>query len=103
MPAAPQTPALWPPLTSSPLRGGDWLAAKVFSQKEQALLRFVDELCDKGNVTDATWNEAARHFSAQEMVEACYCATSYYANAMFVKAVRLEVDPPNRHAAMGKF
>ncbi len=83
---------------------GDWRKDKaLFQAKEQALLAFVDELTDKGNVTDATWAEAASHFSSQEMVEACYCATSYYANAMFVKAVRLEVDPPDRHTAMGKF
>lgn len=84
--------------------GGDWRKDKaLFEPKEQALLAFVDELCDKGNVTDATWEEAARHFSSQEIVEVCYCATSYYANAMFVRAVRLEVDPPDRHTAMGKF
>lgn len=83
---------------------GDWRKSRdLFAPKEQALLAFVDELCDRGNVTDATWEETARHFSAQEMVETCYAATSYYANAMFVKAVRLEVDPPDRRTAMGKF
>ena len=83
---------------------GDWRKDRTqFSAKEQALLQFVDELCDKGNVTDATWQAAEKHLGAQEMVEVCYCATSYYANAMFVKAVRLEVDPADRHAAMGKF
>jgi alkylhydroperoxidase family enzyme len=83
---------------------GDWRKDRaLFTPKEQALLQFVDELLDKGNVIDATWEEAARHFSSQEIVEVCYGATSYYANAMFVKAVRLEVDPPGRHTAMGKF
>ena len=83
---------------------GDWRKDKaLFEPKEQALLAFVDELTDRGNVTDATWAEMARHFSAQEIVETCYCATSYYANAMFVKAVRLELDPPGRHTAMGRF
>lgn len=83
---------------------GDWKKDRaLFQPKEQALLAFVDELTDRGNVSDATWAETAKHFSSQEIVEACYCATSYYANAMFVKAVRLEVDPPGRHTAMGKF
>lgn len=83
---------------------GDWRKSKdLFSAREQALLAFVDELTDRGNVTDATWAEASKHFTPQEIVETCYCATSYYANAMFVKAVRLEVDPPDRHTAMGKF
>ena len=83
---------------------GDWKKERaLFTAKEQALLAFVDELCDRGNVSDGTWAEAAKHLTPQEIVEACYCATSYYANAMFVKAVRLEVDPPGRHTAMGKF
>lgn len=83
---------------------GDWRNDKsLFTPKEQALLAFVDELCDRGNVTDATWAETAKHFTAQEMVETCYAATSYYANAMFVKAVRLEVDAPHVRTAMGKF
>ena len=83
---------------------GDWKKDRaLFSASEQALLAFVDELCDRGNVTDATGAEASKHFSAQEIVETCYAATSYYANAMFVKAVRLEVDAPHVRTAMGKF
>jgi alkylhydroperoxidase family enzyme len=83
---------------------GDWRKEKgLFEAREQALLQFTDELCDRGNVSDATFAEMSKHFSAQEIVETCYCATSYYANAMFVKAVRLELDPPDRHTAMGKF
>ena len=82
---------------------GDWRKDRaLFQPKEQALLAFVDELCDKGNVGDATYAEMAAHFTPQEIVETCYAATSYYANAMFVKAVRLELDPPGRHTAMGK-
>ena len=83
---------------------GDWKPHKaLFQPKEQALLAFVDELCDRGNVSDATFAEASKHLSPQEIVETCYCATSYYANAMFVKAVRLEVDAPHVRTAMGKF
>ena len=83
---------------------GDWKMQKaLFQPKEQALLAFVDELCDRGNVSDATFAEASKHLTPQEIVETCYCATSYYANAMFVKAVRLELDPPDVHTAMGKF
>ena len=83
---------------------GDWTKDRSqFSANEQALLAFVDELCDRGNVTDATWADAAKHFTSQEIVETCYAATSYYANAMFVKAVRLEVDAPHVRTAMGKF
>lgn len=83
---------------------GDWKKdMALFQPKEQALLAFVDELCDRGNVSDATFAETSKHFSSQEIVETCYAATSYYANAMFVKAVRLEVDAPHVRTAMGTF
>ena len=84
--------------------GGDWRNARsLFTDAEAALLAFVDEMCDAGKVSDATYEALAAHFSPQEIVEICYATTSYYANAMFVRAIRLEVDPPHRHTAMGKF
>lgn len=83
---------------------GDWRSARaLFTEAEGALLQFVDEMCDGGNVSDATYEALAAHVSPQEIVEVCYATTSYYANAMFVRAIRLEVDPPHRHTAMGKF
>src|SRR5262245_17239934 len=83
---------------------GNWRAhPDLLLPKEQALLGFVDELCDRGNVTDATFAAASVYFSPQEIVETCYAATSYYANAMFVKAVRLEVDAPHIRTALGRF
>jgi len=82
----------------------DWRKQQdLFLPAERVLLAFVDEICDRGNVTDATFTTALEHFSPQEIVETCYAATSYYANAMFVKAVRLKVDAPHVHTAMGRF
>ena len=82
----------------------DWRqSAGLFAEKEQALLAFVDQLCDKGNVDDATFERLARHFSSQEIVEIAQASTSYYANGMFVKAMRIEIDQPHVKAAEGKF
>lgn len=82
----------------------DWRKqSALFDDKEQALLGFVDELCDKGNVRDATYDRLAGLFSAQEIVEISYAATSYYANGMFVKAMKIEIDQPHVKAALGTF
>ena len=82
----------------------DWRShASLFTERELALLAFVDQLCDRGNVDDATYAAAAAQFSPQEIVEICYCATSYYANGMFVRAMRIEIDAAHVKAAPGKF
>lgn len=82
----------------------DWRAhASLFTERERALLAFVDGLCDRGNVDEATYAAAEAQFSPQEIVEICYCATSYYANGMFVRAMRIEIDAPHVKAAPGKF
>ena len=81
----------------------DWRAStELFDDKEKALLAFVDQICDRGRVDDATFAALARHFSAQEIVEISYCATSYYANGMFVRAMGIEIDAPHVKAATGK-
>ena len=82
----------------------DWRRhGSLFTEREQALLAFIDGLCDKGRVDDATYATLARHFSAREIVEVGTCSTSYYANGLFVKALRIEIDAPHVKAAAGKF
>ena len=82
----------------------DWRQhASLFDDRERALLAFIDGLCNKGQVDDATYATLAKHFTAKEIVEVCYCATSYYANGMFVKAMQIEIDAPHVKAAAGKF
>ncbi len=82
----------------------DWRPhAALFTPQEQALLAFVDGICDGGNVSDATYADVERHFPTQQIVELAHCATSYYANALFVKTFRLQIDEPHVKAAPGKF
>ena len=92
-------------LTDAQIAGAkDWRQhASLYDDRERALLAFVDGLTNKGEVDDATYASLAKHFSAQEIVEICYCSTSYYANGMFVKALQIEIDAPHVKAAAGKF
>ena len=92
-------------LTDAQITGArDWRShVSQFEERERALLGFVDQLCNKGEVDDATYAALEKQFSPQEIVEICYCATSYYANGMFVKAMRIEIDAPHVKAAAGKF
>ena len=76
----------------------------MFDAKQCALLAYVDEVTlNKGNVGQGTFDDLARYFSPQEIVEITYSATSYFASGLFMKALAIEPDPPHRKAAPGKF
>jgi len=83
----------------------DWRNHRhLFNAEERALLAYVDALgIDRGDVDDATFAAMEEHFSPQEIVEITYCATTYLANAIVVKAFRIERDLPHIRAAPGKF
>ena len=84
---------------------GEWRQkAKLFDEKQQALLAYVDQLgLNKGDVDDATFAGMEKHFSSQEIVELTMCATSYYGGGIFMKAMRIQLDDPHKKAAPGKF
>jgi alkylhydroperoxidase family enzyme len=83
----------------------DWRArGELFSARQRAVLGFVDEMTlRKGVVSDATYDELARHFSPQEIVELSYTASTYYASGLFMKALAIQPDPPHKRAAPGRF
>jgi 4-carboxymuconolactone decarboxylase len=83
----------------------DWNARRdLFEPAQLAVLAYVDEMTlQKGAVSDATFAELARHFNAQEIVEITYNSTSYYASGLYMKALGIMADPPERKAAPGKF
>jgi alkylhydroperoxidase family enzyme len=83
----------------------DWRPhSDLFEAAQLAVLAYVDEMTlQKGAVSDATFGELAKHFNAQEIVEITYNSTSYYASGLYMKALGIMADPPERKAAPGKF
>jgi AhpD family alkylhydroperoxidase len=84
---------------------GDWRKQEnLFDDKGRALLTYLDGLVGaKGQVSDAAFNDMLKHFTPREVVELTYCATHYYANGLFVKALGIEIDPPHVKTAAGTF
>lgn len=84
---------------------GEWRSQEaLFDARSQALLTYIDGLVgNKGVVSDAAFDAMLGHFTPQEIVELTYCATHYYANGLFVKALGIERDPPHVRTAEGKF
>ena len=76
----------------------------LFTAPQLALLAYLDAMFgNQGEVDDAAFEALAQHFSPREIVELTMCATSYFANAFFVKALRVEKDEPHIRAAPGRF
>ncbi|MFM1816722.1 MAG: hypothetical protein RLZ98_3417, partial [Pseudomonadota bacterium] len=71
---------------------------------QQAMLAYLDQLLlNKGDVDDETFNNLAAHFSPREIVEITQMATAYLGTGLFIKAMRIEIDPPDVKATPGKF
>ena len=83
----------------------DWRPqSHLFDEKQRALLAYVDCLgLNKGEVDDATFAAMEKHFSPQEIVELTLCATTYYGSGLFMKAMLIQIDDPDKIAAPGKF
>jgi len=83
----------------------DWRgSASLFEPRHQALLAFVDQMCErKGVVEEAAFAELQTHYSPQEIVELANCASTYYATGLYMKALGLIPDEPGRKAAPGSF
>ena len=54
------------------------LNAGCWNTKEQLLLKAVDELCDGGGITAATYDAVAEHWSREEQLEILALAGTYH-------------------------
>jgi len=77
-----------------------WRGSSLFDERQRALLAWVEAMMtNKGDVDDATFDELARHFSPQEIVELTTTATLYYGTGLMMKALRIRLEPESRAAA----
>jgi len=60
--------------------------------KERALLAAVDELVREKDLTDARWDELARHYSPPKIIEICLLVGQYEALATTIRALRIQRD-----------
>ena len=79
-----------------------WRGSPLFDDKQRALLAYVEQMAQGGEVDDATFAALAQHFSPQEIVEITYTVGSYYANGLLTKALRIEIEQDGRLTVAGK-
>ena len=66
----------------------DWRVANVFDARERASLAFTDEIVVDVEVSDATFEEAARHFDERGIVELCFAAGFYCLVSRVLRTLR---------------
>lgn len=76
----------------------------LFDERCIAVLGYIDAMAaNKGDVDDATFAALARVFNPREIVEIAYNAAIYFANALVIKSLRIEIDAPHVRTTPGKF
>lgn len=70
-----------------------WQVSDQFSQKERAILAWVDGLIlQGGRISDATFEALKDHLSDEDILELTYHVLGYNLHAVCCKALRLEYD-----------
>jgi hypothetical protein len=62
----------------------------------------AEQVAHGGNVDDATFDNFAKFFSPQEIVEITFTVGSYYSTGLFTKALKIEVETDSRLTVAGK-
>ena len=65
----------------------------VWSERERAVIRLADELHDTAEVSDGTYGELDRHFTAEQILELVVAAGWYHTISFVIGAARVALEP----------
>jgi len=65
----------------------------IWSERERAVIRLADELHDTAGVSDPTYRELERHFSAEQILELVVTAGWYHTISFVIAAARIPLEP----------
>ena len=71
----------------------NWRASTLFDDKERALLAYVDQMADHGNVADQTFGTLRRFFMPTQIMELSFAVGSYYGTALIMNALQIKLEP----------
>jgi 4-carboxymuconolactone decarboxylase len=78
-----------------------WRDSKSFNTQQRALLAYVEEVANGGNVSDATFDQLARFYGPQEIVELTVTIGAYASTAMVTRALKIEIEDDGRQSILG--
>ena len=67
-------------------------SASGWSPREAAVLTAVDEIDERGDVSDAAWSALSEHLKPKELIELVMLAAHYEMLASFIGTLRIEPD-----------
>jgi alkylhydroperoxidase family enzyme len=80
----------------------DWRRSTFFDDKQRALLGYVEQMANGGNVDDSTFAELSRFFTPQQIVEISYTVGSYYSTGLLTKALKIQLETDGRLTVPGE-
>jgi alkylhydroperoxidase family enzyme len=72
----------------------DWRASQLFNAQQRALLAYTDAITEKIEVTDDVFDSARKHFSERQIVELTMLIGAYNMLTRFLKALKVDPEPP---------
>jgi alkylhydroperoxidase family enzyme len=79
-----------------------WQSSKLFDDKQRAVLAYVEQMANGGSVDDPTFDNLAKFFTPQEIVEITYTVSTYYGTGLVTKALKINVETDGRLTVTGK-
>jgi len=80
----------------------DWRRSTFFDDKQRALLGYVEQMANGGNVDDPTFADLSRFFTPQQIVEISYTVGTYYSTGLLTKALKIQVEADGRLTVAGE-
>lgn len=72
----------------------DWSASNLFSDKQRALLAYVDAMTRSIDVPDEIFSQLRAHHSERQIVEITMLISAYNMLTRFLKALQVDPEPP---------
>ena len=80
----------------------DWRRSTLFDDKQRALLGYVEQMANGGNVDDPTFAEFSRFFTPQQIIEISYTVGAYYSTGLLTKALKIQPETDGRLTVPGE-
>lgn len=71
----------------------DWRSSKLFSERERAMLAYVDAMIKSPEVPDAEFDAVRKHFTEQEVLEISVIVGTYMMHNRVFTALRVDLEP----------
>jgi alkylhydroperoxidase family enzyme len=71
----------------------DWTPSNLFTEKQRALLAYVDAMTREIDVPDAVFADIRKHFTERQTVELTMLISAYNMLTRFLKALKVDPEP----------